>query len=74
VSEAEGLGPGAEEALQRAETLLERLEAARRQLETTDDVEAATEVLSELAEIARQIETELADARRRAEEDAREEA
>ena len=64
----------AEHALERAEALVQRLEDARRRLETTDDVEAATEVLSELAEIARQIEAELAEARRRAEEDAREES
>ena len=72
--EGEGLGAPAEHALERAESLLARLEEARRRLETTDDVEAATEVLSELAEIARQIEAELAEARRRAEEDAREES
>ena len=56
-----------------AERALERAEALVQRLETTEDVEAATEVLSELAEIARQIEAELAEARRRAEEDAREE-
>src|ERR671935_204586 len=61
------------QALERAQVLLERLEAARQRLETTEDAEAAVEVMSELAEIARQIETELAEARRRAEEDAREE-
>ena len=74
MSEPEGLGPDVERALERAETLLDRLEEARRRLEATDDVEAATEVLSELAEIAREIETELAEARRRAEEGAREES
>ena len=63
----------AEQALERAQALVQRLEEARRRLESTQDAEAATEVLSELAEIAREIETELADARRRAEEDAREE-
>src|SRR5438876_735411 len=68
-----GLVSEAEQALERAEALVRRLEEARRRLETTEDAEAATEVLSELAEIAREIETELAEARRRAEEDAREE-
>jgi poly(A) polymerase Pap1 len=64
----------AEQALERAEALVERLKEAGRRLESTQDAEAATEVLSELAEIAREIETELAEARRRAEEDARDES
>jgi hypothetical protein len=56
----------AEDSLQRAEQLLEKLEQARARLEQTEDPEAAIEVLSELAEIAKQVEAELARARREA--------
>jgi hypothetical protein len=56
----------AEDSLQRAEKLLEKLEQARAQLEQTEDPEAAIDVLSELAEIAKQVEAELARARREA--------
>jgi uncharacterized tellurite resistance protein B-like protein len=59
-----------DEAIERAESLLARLESARTRLEATDDPEVAIEVLSELAEIAKQIEAELAEARRRAEAEA----
>jgi hypothetical protein len=55
-----------EDSLQRAEKLLEKLEQARAQLEQTEDPEAAIDVLSELAEIAKQVEAELARARREA--------
>jgi hypothetical protein len=64
--------PGAERALRRAEELLARLEQARARLEATDDPEAAIDVLGELAEIAKQIEGEIAEARRRAEDDGEE--
>jgi hypothetical protein len=57
----------AEEALERAESLLQRLELARERLESTQDPEAAIDVLTELAEIAKQIEREIAEAKRRAE-------
>ena len=56
----------AEDSLRRAEHLLEQLEKARARLEQTEDPEAAIEVLSELAEIAKQVEAELARARREA--------
>ena len=56
----------AEDSLKRAEDLLEQLEQARSRLEQTEDPEAAIEVLSELAEIAKQVEAELARARREA--------
>jgi hypothetical protein len=56
----------AEDSLKRAEELLEKLERARARLEQTEDPEAAIEVLSELAEIAKQVEAELARARREA--------
>jgi hypothetical protein len=55
-----------EEALQRAEGLLERLEKTRQELETTQDPDRAIEVLSELAEIAKEVEAELARAKREA--------
>ena len=63
--------PGsADEALGRAEELLERLKATREELErlaAQEDAEAAVEVLTELAELAKDVESELAKARARAE-------
>jgi hypothetical protein len=56
----------AEDPLRRAEQLLEKLEQARARLEQTEDPEAAIEVLSELAEIAKEVEAELSRARREA--------
>jgi hypothetical protein len=62
--------PGsADEALRRAEELLERLKASREELErlaAADDAESAVEVLTELAEIAKEVEAELTRARARA--------
>ena len=49
----------AEESLQRAEALLERLEKTRQELESTQDPDRAIEILSELAQIARDVEAEL---------------
>ena len=57
----------AEESLQRAEGLLERLERTRQELESTQDPDRAIEILSELAEIAKEVEAELARAKREAE-------
>jgi hypothetical protein len=57
----------AEEALRRAEELLDRLEATRARLESSDDPEEAIDVLGELAEIAKQVEAEIERARREAE-------
>jgi exonuclease VII small subunit len=57
---------GAEDALTRAEELLERLERTRVRLEETQDPEAAIDILGELAEIAKQVESELEQARREA--------
>ena len=57
----------AEEALDRAEGLLQRLERSRERLEASDDPETAIDVLTELSEIAKQIEREIAEAKRRAE-------
>ena len=59
----------ADEALGRAEELLERLKATRDELERlamAEDAEAAVEVLTELAELAKEVEVELAKARSRA--------
>ena len=57
----------AEESLQRAESLLDRLEAARARLEATEEPEAALEILGELSEIAREVEAEIQRAKREAE-------
>jgi hypothetical protein len=56
----------AEEALKRAEDLLERLEQTRARLEATSDPDQAIDVLTELAEIAKQVEAEIEQARREA--------
>jgi hypothetical protein len=40
-------------------TLIDRLEAARAKLEETDDPEQATEVLAELAELAKEVQGEI---------------
>jgi exonuclease VII small subunit len=58
----------AEEALKRAEELLERLEKTRERLEATQDPDDAIDILAELAEIAKQVEAELEQARRDAAE------
>ena len=55
-----------EDSLQRAEVLLERLERTRQELESTQDPDRAIEILSELAEIAKEVETELARAKKEA--------
>jgi hypothetical protein len=56
----------AEDSLQRAEVLLERLERTRQELESTQDPDHAIEILSELAEIAKEVEAELAKAKKEA--------
>jgi hypothetical protein len=56
----------AESSLQRAEVLLERLERTRQELESTQDPDRAIEILSELAEIAKEVEAELAKAKKEA--------
>jgi hypothetical protein len=60
------MSSGADESLQRAESLLERLERSRQELESTQDPDRAIEILSELAEIAKEVETELARAKKEA--------
>jgi hypothetical protein len=54
----------AEDSLKRAEELLARLEQTRERLEAADDPDAAIDILAELAEIAKQVEAELEQARR----------
>ena len=59
----------ADEALGRAEELLERLKSTRDELErlaAAENAESAVEVLGELAELAKEVEVELAKARSRA--------
>ncbi len=59
----------ADEALGRAEELLERLKATRDELErlaAAEDAESAVEMLTELAELAKEGEVELSKARSRA--------
>jgi hypothetical protein len=64
---------GSEDALTRAEQLLQRLESTRAELEKlsqTDDADRALEILGELADLSRQVEEELQRAKRQAEEEA----
>ena len=59
----------AEQALAKAEELLERLRLRREELErlaAEEDADAAVDVLAELAEIAKEVELELSRARARA--------
>jgi hypothetical protein len=59
----------AEQALAKAEELLERLRLRRDELErlaAAEDTDAAVDVLADLAEIAKEVEVELAKARARA--------
>ena len=49
----------AEDSLRRAEELLQRLERTRQELESAHDPDRAIAILSELAEIAKEVETEL---------------
>jgi hypothetical protein len=55
-----------EDALRRAEELLERLERSREQLEGAEEPEAAIEILTELSELAKEIEAEITRAKREA--------
>jgi hypothetical protein len=58
---------GAEERLKNAEQLLDRLERTRGRLEETTDPDEAIEVLTELSEIAKEVEAQLQQAKREAE-------
>lgn len=53
-----------DDSIDRAEQLLGRVEALRAQLEGTDDPEVAVQVLTELAQLAKDVETELQRAKR----------
>ena len=62
-----------EESLARAEQLLARLEATRAELERlseSEDADKALDILTELADLSRQVEEELQRAKRAAESDA----
>ena len=59
-----------DEALKRAEELLERIEAARAKLDASEDPDEQIAVLEELATLAREVEAELQKARAAAEADA----
>jgi len=54
----------AEDSLDRAEQLMERLESARARLEAATDPDQAIEVLTELSEIAKEVEAEISRAKR----------
>ena len=56
----------AEDSLKRAEELMDRLEQARAELEATSDPDKAIEVLTDLAQIARDVEAALTEAKREA--------
>ena len=56
----------AEESLRHAEELMERLEQTRARLEATSDPDTSIEVLTELAEIAKEVEAALSQAKREA--------
>jgi hypothetical protein len=61
-----------EESLARAEELLARLEATRAELEKlseAEDAERALDILTELADLSRQVEDELQRAKRQADEE-----
>jgi hypothetical protein len=54
----------AEESLHKAEELLKRLEATRAKLEATEDPQEAVDVLAELAEIAKEVQAQVEQAKR----------
>ncbi len=56
----------AEQRLRRAEELMEKVEGLRKRLEATDDPEGAIDILTELAEVAKEAEAEIAAAKRAA--------
>jgi exonuclease VII small subunit len=57
----------AEDRLKNAEALLDRLEQTRTRLERSTDPDEAIEVLQELSEIAKEVESQLQQAKREAE-------
>jgi hypothetical protein len=63
---SEGQTSEAELRLQRTEALLSRVDELRQRLETIGDPDGAIEILTELAEVAKQAEAEIAAAKRAA--------
>ena len=57
----------AEDRLKQAEELLDRLEGARSKLEQTKDPDEAIEILQDLSQIAKEVESQLQQAKREAE-------
>jgi len=57
---------GAEDRLKSAEELLDRLERTRARLEETTDPDEAIDVLTELSQIAKEVESQLQQAKREA--------
>jgi predicted ribosome quality control (RQC) complex YloA/Tae2 family protein len=54
------------DAVARLQELLEKVESARAQLEAVDDPERAVEILQELADLAKEVQAEVENARREA--------
>jgi hypothetical protein len=54
------------DAVARLQELLEKVESARGRLETADDPERAVEILQELADLAKEVQAEVEQARREA--------
>jgi hypothetical protein len=54
------------DAVKRLEELLAKVEAARVELESTDDAERAVQVLQDLADLAKEVQAEVERARREA--------
>jgi len=54
------------DAVARLQDLLEKVEAARAELERTEDPERAVQVLQELADLAKEVQAEVESARREA--------
>ena len=61
------MSESAEERLRNAEELLDRLERTREKLEQTKDPDEAIEILTQLSEIAKEVEAQLQQAKRAAE-------
>jgi hypothetical protein len=58
----------AEDSLHKAEELLKRLELTRAKLEETEDPQEAVDVLAELAEIAKEVQLQVEQAKREADD------
>jgi predicted ribosome quality control (RQC) complex YloA/Tae2 family protein len=54
------------DAVARLQELLEKVEAARAELESADDPERAAQILQELADLAKEVQAEVERARRQA--------